>query len=241
MKPKKKIVSISPPKTFFIAITLILLFYLSIHISRYISLTKIRVINYSNVEQPISLTINDRKSPYPVDYGASSEYFVYRRELQEVLVEFLEDKQKQLKLPFDSNKLLKRKLNTILIIDAKDSLESMIFHTKPSPPKHSQAIRFVNFYSEINQLTYNSKTGIASSGNIKLPLAQITDYKQIESKLYDIKLFFDDKNKISFTFYPEEGEYYSGILSADSEGDIHITIFVDNPPGDNFITPILKR
>jgi len=188
-------------------------------------------------ESSIRLTLNEKDIPYAIDYGTSSEYLYFRKQPKyyELSIQTKSNLEPQY-LNIESDNIIPGNLNSIILTGTGKSVQYYITTTSISVCDDKNSIRFFNLLPPATDIEIVNNN---QSEKFSLNYSEISDIHYLKENTYRIYAIYDN-TKLHFNFFPENGEIYTALIYSDSEENIFVTVLVDNPPGDHFITPLIE-
>ncbi|MBW6515616.1 MAG: DUF4397 domain-containing protein [Candidatus Cloacimonetes bacterium] len=199
---------------------------------------QVRIINLISNKQNLSFTINDFTVPYDIAYGTSSEYFSLSN--REVSLNLFVQEGSDNELINTDITLSGDCFNTVILYNDEEKLDYLYLTSPKVTNKQQTAIRYLPVPTLIEDIEVSlSKDDYHFTFSTEE--ADITSYQTLPEGFYTISIVKAEIESI-YTAFLENNELYTLVILQSNEYPYNIIrIFIDNYPGDQFITPIKNR
>ena len=217
-----------------ISLGILFIALLSIYINHYRFEVHFRVINLVQSRDLSEILYDEVTLPYMIDYGLSSEYITLPRGKRNIYLNIV-DTDSEI-ISFDNITLSRDSLNTLILLSKDDE----VILQQAATPKRLAVNKTALRYLDTSQDDKNVKVTIVNSDiNYKISSKEefLGKYKLLTEGSYVLIIDINGEESLSRVFL-EAGEIYTlAILHWNESGLPSLRLYVDNPPGDQYITP----
>lgn len=190
------------------------------------------------LNEDISASINNFDLPYSLSPKTSSEYILLRKRLNRV--ELIFDAPPHRKQMLENITVKRDSLNSLIIFGSREEIDYLLFTTPHTGKKKRSALRFFRNPRIIYDKLVIKDENDHYSSDFSLLNNVISNYELLTEGFYEITLHLYDE-ECKFRFFLESGEFYTLTLLKEDDRQIpSLRAFVDNLPGDQYITPKLQ-